>query len=79
MRTLKRVSQRPPPTDIRWMEISAMLRAVGVEIVERSGARVLLRRGSERMVIHRPHPNPEVSATTIRDIAKFLKQIGLEQ
>lgn len=55
-----------------------MLRACGVEIVERSGSRVGLRLGNERMVVHRPHPNPNTDRATVRNIALFLMAAGVE-
>ena len=55
-----------------------MLQACGVEIVERSGSRVGLRMGRERMVVHRPHPKPNTGRATVRDIALFLRAAGVE-
>lgn len=55
-----------------------MLRACGVEVVERSGSRVGLRMGNERIVVHRPHPRPNTGRATVRDIASFLKAAGVE-
>ena len=77
-RTLQRVCQRPTPAGIRWGDIEALLRAVGVEVIERSGSRVLLRKGVDRMVVHRPHPRPEKGRATVRDIAAFLSALGVE-
>ena len=34
--------------------------------------------GSERMVVHRPHPRPNAGRATVRDIALFLKAVGVE-
>ena len=58
--------------------MEAMLRACGVEVVERAGSRIALRIGSERIVVHRPHPGPDVGRATVRDIALFLGAAGLE-
>ena len=68
---------RPTPADIRWMDIEAMLRAVDVDVSERSGSRVLLKKGAERIVIHRPHANPQTGRATVRNIAAFLEAIGV--
>lgn len=54
-----------------------MLQAVGVEVVERSGSRVGLRKGEERIVVHKPHPGPDVSKAAVRAIALFLEVIGV--
>ena len=37
-------------------DIAAMLEAAGVEVSERAGSRVLLKKGVERMIVHRPQP-----------------------
>ena len=58
-------------------EFVAMLHAAGVEVTQRSGSRVVLKRGAERIVVHRPHPEPEVGRATVRDIAAFLDAVGV--
>ena len=55
-----------------------MLEAAGVEVSERAGSRMLLKKGAERMVVHRPHPEPETGRATVRDIVAFLKAIGVK-
>ena len=55
-----------------------MLEAAGVEVSQRSGSRVLLKKGAERMVLHRPHPEPETGRATVRDIAAFLNATGVK-
>ncbi len=76
-RTLERVFGRPTPTGLRWVDVTSLLGAVGVQVTERSGSRVLLKKGGERMVVHRPHPGPETGRATVRDIAVFLEAIGV--
>ena len=76
-RTLERMFSRPTPLAIRWADIASLLGAVGVEVLERSGSRVLLKKGDERIGVHRPHPGPETGRATIRDIAAFLDAIGV--
>ena len=77
-KTLTKVFAMPTPVDIRWDEMDAMLRAAGVEVVERSGSRVGLVKDGERIVVHRPHPKPVVGQATVRDVAAFLRAIGVE-
>ncbi len=77
-RTLENVLKTPTPAGIRWTDIVAMLKAAGVEVSQRSGARILLKKGAERMVVHRPHPEPETGRATVRDIAAFLKAVGVK-
>ena len=75
-RTLERLLASPTPAGIRWADIESLLRALGVEIYERAGSRVHLVKEEESIVVHRPHPRPETSRATVRDIAAFLERIG---
>ena len=54
-----------------------MLLAVGVEITERSGSRVGLRKDGDRMVVHKPHPGSQIGKAAVRAIAEFLEEIGV--
>ena len=67
----------PTPSNIRWVEVQALMRAIDVEIVEGSGSRVRLRKGEVTLVVHSPHPNPEMGRRAVRGIAKFLNDIGV--
>lgn len=77
-RILENMFTRPTPAGIRWMDIVAVLKAVDVEVSQRSGSRVLLKKGAERMIVHRPHPESETGRATVRDIAAFLAAIGVK-
>ena len=66
----------PTPVDIRWADIESLLNALGVNLVERAGSRIQLVKGSESIVVHRPHPRPVASRDTIRDIVKFIERTG---
>ena len=54
-----------------------MLSACGVAVTQRAGSRVALAKNRERMVVHRPHPRPQTSHATVRDIAAFLRAAGV--
>ena len=64
------------PSDMRWAEIESLLKALGVDLVERAGSRIQLVKASESMVVHRPHPRPVATHGTIRDIVRFIERIG---
>ena len=76
--TLQRVFRKPTPANIRWSDLVALLAAADVEVVQRSGSRVGLKKGGQRMVVHRPHPEPDTGRKTGRDIARFLRSVGIE-
>ena len=77
-RTLQSMCARPTLAGIRWADIAAMLEAAGVEVSERSGSRVLLKKGAERMILHRPHPGPETGRGAVRAIVAFLETAGVK-
>ena len=77
-RTLQRMFTKPTPSGIRWADVIAMLGANGVEVSERSGSRVLLKKGADRIVVHRPHPEPETGRATVRDIVAFLRAVRVQ-
>ena len=68
---------KPTPAGIRWTDIVSILEVVGVEVSQRSDSRVLLKRGADRMVVHRPHPETETGRATVRDVTASLKSIGV--
>ena len=76
-RTLARIYHRPPSADIRWQDLISALKHCGVEVSERKGSRVCLKKYEERMVVHRPHPESVTGRATVRDIAAFLKSAGV--
>ena len=65
----------PTPADIRWVEIESLIFAMGVTLVERAGSRMQLVKGSDSIVVHKPHPRPETRRDTVRDILKFIERI----
>ena len=75
LRLLAQMQDRPTPADIRWAEVESLLGALGVEIHERSGSRVQLVKGRESIVVHKPHPRPELRRDTVRDIVAFIGRI----
>ena len=76
-RTLERIFTTPTPTDIRWAEVVSLMRALDVEIIERAGSRVRFSAGARQLVVHKPHPRAEFVQPAIRDIAEFLRGIGV--
>ena len=75
-RTLERMRVSPTPVDIRWAEVESLLNALGVNLVERADSRIQLAKGTESIVVHKPHPSPETRRDTVRDIVKFIERIG---
>ncbi len=68
----------PTPADIRWAEIESLLTALGVNMIERAGSRVQMVKGSDSIVVHRPHPRSEARRDTVRDLVRFIERMELE-
>ena len=67
----------PLPANIRWSEVESMLLAMGIEVRQRSGSRVMLRFGEYKYTVHLPHPSPNMRHDRVRDLVKFLRRIGV--
>jgi hypothetical protein len=76
-RTLEAVFERPTRADLRWSDVEALLRAAGVELSEGRGSRVRLHFEGLRMVLHKPHPRPEMVRGAVEDVRDFLSTAGL--
>ena len=76
-RLLTRLFATPPPTDLAWHEIETLLTQVGVAVTERAADRFALVKDDHVMVVHRPHPKPLAVRATVRDVAAFLKTVGI--
>jgi hypothetical protein len=76
--TLERIFAKPTPANIRWKEFAALVRAAGGEIKQREGSRVAVLLQRRTMVLHKPHPRPEIKRSTVRDIQEFFRLVGLK-
>ena len=76
-RTLERIFTRPTPSDIRWSEIEALMLTLDIEVSERSGSRVALKKDGRVLVVHKPHPGSQLGKSAVRAVAEFLEVIGV--
>jgi hypothetical protein len=76
--TLTRIFAKPTPANVRWNEFAALVRAAGGELKDREGSRVAVLLQKQVMVIHKPHPRPEIKRSTVRDIRDFFLLVGLK-
>jgi hypothetical protein len=77
-RTLARIFEEPPPADLRWGDIEALLGALGAEVGEGAGSRIRIALHGVRAVLHRPHPRPETKRNTVRAVRDFLAAAGID-
>jgi hypothetical protein len=76
-RTLDSIFINPPPANINWSDIEAMLIALGAEISEGNGARVRIKLNNVRAVFHRPHPQKETDKGSVKSMKRFLENAGV--
>lgn len=77
-KTLQAVFAEPVSASIKWRDIEALLNALGAEIREAAGSRVLVTLNGVKTVFHRPHPRPEAKRYAIRDLRDFLARAGID-
>ena len=77
LKTLLRIMADPVPADLRWNEVEALFRALGVEVTEGNGSRVRIALNGVRAVFHRPHPSPDTKRGAVRSVRDFLVNAGV--
>ncbi len=76
-RTLEAIFARPVASDIRWVEIEALLVALGAERSEGRGSRVRFLLNGAEAVFHSPHPRPETDKGAVVRVRQFLELAGI--
>jgi hypothetical protein len=55
-----------------------MLKALGAEIEERAGSRIIISLNGVSLVFHRPHPQKETDKGAVKSIRIFLQNAGIK-
>jgi hypothetical protein len=76
-RTLDKIFEKPERSDISWVNIEALLVALGAEISEGSGSRVRVALNDIRAVFHRPHPERVTNKGAVKSGRRFLQEAGV--
>ncbi len=63
---------------IPWVDVEALLIAVGCRVVEGRGSRVRFEKDDVVLTIHRPDPAKEARRYHIRDVRVLLTRLGVE-
>jgi len=77
-RTLHAIQSDPVRTNIHWHDVEALLVAVGAEISEGRGSRIRVVLRGVKAVLHRPHPEKELSKAMVRSVREFLYNAGVD-
>lgn len=80
-KTLVKICRKPPPSDITWEALSALLRSLGYQQLKTGksgGSRRKFYNGERDALIccHEPHPQPQVDKGCIVNVVDHLKAYG---
>ena len=75
-KTLAAIIAKPAKANIKFSDIESLIKALGGEVREGEGSRVVLELSGTREYAHRPHPGKETKKYMVERIREWL--IGLE-
>ncbi|CAM3870671.1 type II toxin-antitoxin system HicA family toxin [Roseateles saccharophilus] len=80
-KTIEKLLRRPPPADLRWADMAALLVSMGFQEVQGSGSRCrFFHAGSQRVIsLHKPHPQPEMDKAAVAQVRDFLIELNFIQ
>ena len=78
-KAIERLRAKPPPADIKWSELKALLEHLKYEMLKNSGSRrKFVHKETKALIIcHEPHPSPDVDKGCIAAIVAHLEANGL--
>ena len=76
-KTLELIFSRPVSGSIKWTDIEAMFFALGAEVSECEGSRVVVFLFNEVRVFQRPHPTPDIDKGAVSSIRKWFESHGV--
>ena len=74
-RTLEAVFIRPTRGGIVFSDIEALVLALGGEVRESGGSRVVFEFSGTRKYLHRPHPGKEAKKYQVEDIREWFQNL----
>lgn len=74
-KTLAKLSATPPPANIKWEELQNLLTSLGYKMLTGSGSRRKFyhKEQDDLIILHCPHPSPDVDKGAISDVISHLK------
>ena len=77
-KALARLCATPPPADLKWQELKAVLEHLGYAMLKNTGSRrKFYHEGKKALIIcHEPHPTPNVDKGCIADVVEHLRANG---
>lgn len=77
-KTLKKLTEKPTPSDLKWDELKGALEHLGYQMKSSTGSRrKFVHKTSGHVIsLHEPHPQPDVKQYVIRQVVDHLKAQG---
>jgi len=76
-KTLQAVFFKPTRPNILFSDLEAMVVAVGGEVREGEGSRVVFEINGKRLYPHRPHPGKEAKRYQVEELRELLETQGI--
>lgn len=77
-RTLKAIFSAPTRGAIVFSDIEALIRALGGEVREGEGSRVVFELKGSRKYLHRPHPGKEARKYQVEELREWLDKLEVK-
>ena len=77
-RTLAAIFAKPASASLRFEDFRSLMASLEAEYLEREGSRVAFVLKGKVLVMHRPHPSPEMDKGAVDDARKFLILCGIK-
>ncbi len=69
---IQTIFRDPISTNIHWREVDSLLRHLGAQIEELSGARLRVKLNGYEDVLHRPHHSSTLSRQDVKNLREYL-------
>jgi hypothetical protein len=79
---IQKICSNPTPADVEWKEVESLLGALidvlgGKADKKRSGSRVCFKVGKQKLILHKPHPDPNMDKNAVRNVKDLLINTGV--
>ncbi|MDR2209519.1 MAG: type II toxin-antitoxin system HicA family toxin [Azoarcus sp.] len=76
LKTLQTIFHTPTSANLSFSAMESLVTALGGEVIEREGSRVIFSIAGGIWHAHRPHPGNEAKKYQIEEFREFLRQKG---
>ncbi|MFP3913026.1 MAG: type II toxin-antitoxin system HicA family toxin [Desulfobacteraceae bacterium] len=76
-KTLAAIFAKPTRSNIKFSDIESLIKALGGEVREGAGSRVVFELSGTREYTHRPHPGKDAKKYVVEEIRDWLTGLGV--